>query len=72
MRGLKRMDTPNLKGVQIYRNFVRPHEGLNGATPADKAGVKVEGENKWVTLIQNASHRRPFSRENRNGVDPSS
>jgi putative transposase len=55
MRGLKRMDTPILKGVQIYHNYIRPHEGLNGDTPADRAGIRVRGENKWVTLIQNAS-----------------
>jgi hypothetical protein len=23
--------------------------------PAERAGIKVEGENKWLTLIQNAS-----------------
>jgi transposase-like protein len=57
MRGLKRTDTPILKGYQIYHNFVRPHEGLKGETPATKAGIKVKGENKWLTLIQNASKR---------------
>jgi transposase-like protein len=55
MRGLQRSDTPILKGIQIYHNFIRPHEGLNGQTPAERAGIKVEGENKWLTLIQNAS-----------------
>ena len=55
MRGLKRSDTPILKGYQIYHNFIRPHEALNGKTPADLAGIKVGGENKWLTLIQNAS-----------------
>lgn len=59
MRGLKRMDTPILKGMQIYHNFVRPHEGLNGDTPAERAGIRVEGENKWKTIIQNASKERP-------------
>jgi len=59
MRGLKKMDTPILKGYQLYHNFVRPHEGLNGATPADKAGIKVEGKNKWLTIIQNASKVKP-------------
>jgi len=54
-RGLKRTDTPILKGYQIYHNFVRPHEALKGKTPADLAGIKVHGENKWLTLIQNAS-----------------
>jgi hypothetical protein len=58
MRGMKRMDSPILKGVQIYHNFVRPHEGLNGETPATKAGIKVEGRDKWLTLIQNATKRR--------------
>jgi hypothetical protein len=23
-------------------------------TPSEKAGIKVEGLNKWITLIQNA------------------
>ena len=55
-RGLKRTDTPILKGYQIYHNFVRPHEALNGKTPAEVAGIKVLGENKWITLIQNATN----------------
>jgi hypothetical protein len=55
MRGLKNTDTAIIKGMQIYHNFIRPHEGLDGATPADKAGILIEGENKWNTLIQNAS-----------------
>jgi len=59
MRGLKRMDTPILKGLQIYHNFVRPHEALNGETPADRAGIKVEGADKFLTLIQNASQFKP-------------
>jgi len=29
---------------------------LDGLTPADKAGIKIKGNNKWITLIQNASH----------------
>jgi hypothetical protein len=28
---------------------------LEGATPAEKAGIQVMGEDKWKTLIQNAS-----------------
>jgi hypothetical protein len=54
MRGLKVVNTPILKRYQIYHNFVRPHEALKGQTPADLAGIKVQGENKWLTLIQNA------------------
>jgi putative transposase len=57
MRGLKKSDTPILKGYQIYHNYMRPHESLNGETPAERCGIKIEGQNKWVTLIQNASQK---------------
>jgi putative transposase len=55
MRGLKKMDTPILKGYQIYHNYIRPHEALDGKTPSEACGITIEGKNKWVTLIQNAS-----------------
>ncbi|HKZ39354.1 MAG TPA: DDE-type integrase/transposase/recombinase [Candidatus Hodarchaeales archaeon] len=54
MRTLEKTDTPILRGMQIYHNYVRPHEALEGKTPAERAGIRVEGENKWLTLIQNA------------------
>ncbi|MFZ0842902.1 MAG: hypothetical protein WBV92_06070 [Nitrosotalea sp.] len=28
---------------------------LNGKTSSEMAGIKVEGNNKWITLIRNAS-----------------
>ena len=59
MRGLKKKRTPILKGYQIYHNFIRPHMALDGKTPAEACGIKVEGENKWLTLIQNASKTNP-------------
>ena len=55
VRGLKKKDSPLLKGYQLYHNYVRPHMALDGATPADKAGIEIQGDNKWMTLIQNAS-----------------
>jgi hypothetical protein len=55
MRGLKNEDTAILKGYQIFHNYIRPHEALDGKTPAEMCGIKVEGENKWRTLIENAS-----------------
>jgi hypothetical protein len=58
MRTLKNPDSPILAGYQIYHNYIRPHEALDGRTPADLAGIRVEGENKWLTLIQNASKKR--------------
>lgn len=47
---------PILKGIQVYHNLFRPHEGLDGQTPARRAGIQIEGENPWLTVIQNASH----------------
>lgn len=58
MRGLKKTNTSILKGYQIYHNYVREHEALNGQTPADKCGIKIEGKNKWLTLIQNAQSKK--------------
>jgi putative transposase len=54
MRGLKKTDTTVLTGYQSYNNFMRPHEGIANLTPAEKCGVKIEGENKWKTIIENA------------------
>jgi transposase InsO family protein len=55
MRTLERSDTPILKGMQIYHNYVRPHMALKGKTPAEVAGIEIKGKDKWLTLIQNAS-----------------
>ncbi len=55
MRGLKKMDTPILTGYQLFHNYIRPHMGLEGKTPSEMAGIEINGENKWITLIQNAS-----------------
>jgi hypothetical protein len=55
VRGIKREDSPIIAGLQIYHNYVRPHMGLDGQTPAEVAGIQVKGKDKWLTLIQNAS-----------------
>jgi hypothetical protein len=55
MRGLKIKDTTILKGMQVYHNYIRPHEGLEGKTPAEACDIELKGENKWIRLIQNAS-----------------
>ncbi len=54
MRTLEKSDTPILTGMQIFHNYMRPHMALSGRTPAEACGIKVAGENKWLTLIQNA------------------
>ena len=58
MRGLKTKDTSILQGYQLFHNYIRPHEGLDGKTPSEACGITIEGENKWKTLIENASQRK--------------
>lgn len=53
-RNLKTKDSPMISGYQIFHNFIRPHSALKGKTPAEACGIKVNGNNKWLTLIQNA------------------
>jgi putative transposase len=58
MRGLKKADSPILSGYQVFHNYIRGHEGLEGKTPAEVCGINVKGDNKWITLIQNACYRK--------------
>lgn len=54
VRGIKKVDSVMFSGYQMYHNFLRPHMGLEGKTPAEACGIKIEGDNKWMTIIQNA------------------
>ena len=58
-RILKRDDSVFLTDPHIYHNHVRPHLGLpDGQTPGEAAGIHIEGDNKWKTIIQNAAKQR--------------
>ena len=59
MRSIKRADTPILAGYQLFHNYIRPHEALNGKTPSEVAGIEIKGKDKWLTIIQNASAKNP-------------
>jgi len=48
-------DSVIINGYQLFHNYIRPHMALNGKTPAEKCGIEIKGDNKWITLIQNAS-----------------
>jgi len=50
MRGIKVDDTPIIPMNQIYYNFIRPHMGLKGSTPAEAAGVGINGG--WLEIIK--------------------
>ena len=54
-RGLKIFDTELIDGLKTYYNYTKKHGSLNGKTPAEQAPIDVDGRNKWITLIQNAS-----------------
>ena len=54
-RGLKKEDSAILTGLQLYHNYVRKHQSLNGKTPGEIAGIHIEGNNKFQTLIQAAA-----------------
>jgi hypothetical protein len=43
MRGLKKKDTSILKGYQVFHNYFRTHEGLDGKTPAQACGIEIKG-----------------------------
>ncbi len=55
MRGLKKNDSVILRGYRLFHNYLRPHSALGGMTPGEKCGIVINGNNKWMTLIQNAS-----------------
>ena len=39
----------------IHYNFVCPHMCLNGKTPAEAMGIRVDGDDKWATPLAFAS-----------------
>ena len=43
---------------EAYHNFLRPHPGLGGLTPAEKAGIRVPGPDKLLTMIRCAAASR--------------
>jgi len=60
MRNLKNTDTAILDGQRVYYNHIRPHQGLNGKTPAQAAGLDLGLEgNKWEAIIKKAQQKKP-------------
>jgi len=60
MRGIKKPDSAIIEGQRVYYNHIRPHQGLNGKTPAQAAGLELDlGVNKWESLIKKAASNPP-------------
>ena len=57
MRSLKKEDSPVIAGLQLFQLLQAAH-GPEGKTPAEAAGIKIEGDNPWITMIQNATKVR--------------
>ncbi|MGA2768195.1 MAG: integrase core domain-containing protein [Candidatus Bathyarchaeia archaeon] len=55
MRGLKSFDSTKsiLEGFTIHYNYVRPHQSLNGKTPAQAA--RAQAPSTWKGLIDEAT-----------------
>ena len=53
LRGLKSVETANkfLDGFVSWYNYMRPHESLNGKTPAEKAKVQYTVK-AWADVIR--------------------
>lgn len=45
------------RGMLIHYNFCRTDDAI-GRTPAEEAGIIVEGGNKWETVYRHAAWRR--------------
>jgi len=54
-RGLKELPQSRIfiEGFKNYYNFIRPHQALNGKTPAEIAGINLNLDgNKWMNIIK--------------------
>jgi transposase-like protein len=61
MRGLHNDKTATAfnNGFKAYYNFIRPHQALNGKTPAEVAGVDLKlGKNRWLKLVKKAKENK--------------
>ena len=41
-----------VRGMSIYYNYIRPHQGIEGLTPAQMAHIPIDfNGNRWQTMI---------------------
>jgi len=51
-RGWKNPKSAIGEGQRIYYNFIKPHQALDGKTPAEKVGASLIQKNKLLELLQ--------------------
>jgi len=60
-RNLKEQTPLIIEGLRNYYNLIRPHQALNGKTPAQQANIELElGKNRWLSLIRQ-TQKKPRS-----------
>ena len=64
VRSLGKTDTLTLVGLQASCNYIQPDERPDWQTPAEACGIDIQGKNKWLTLIQNASQKHATLHDN--------
>lgn len=57
-RGWKSKKSAIAEGMRLQYNFVKPHMALEGKTPAESAGIGVDGSNKWMALLRQAANKQ--------------
>jgi hypothetical protein len=56
---IKWSDSTGKSGIEKKLcGYTRPNEGIGNVTPPEICGIKLEGDNKWKTIIQNAMMRK--------------
>jgi len=60
MRSMKEEIQTIADGLRNYYNFIRPHQSLDGKTPAEMANIDLRlGKNRWLSLIKKALKSAP-------------
>ena len=57
MRGLKKRILRSCKVCRYSTTTSDSMKGLDGLTPSEACGIEIKGDNKLITLIQNASQK---------------
>ena len=53
-RGINKEESLIFRMAILHHNYIKPHGGMVHRTPAEAAGIDIQGTDKWRTLIQNA------------------
>ena len=53
-RGINKEESLIFRMAILHHNYIKPHAGIGGRTPAEAAGIDIRGADRWRTLIQNA------------------